>query len=622
MYSILIILKSFSLFSSSHNRVSGKRKGRSKRPAVLVAAVERAAQQFIAQGELISQDADECIRPKLHEALERIRIDGDSMAKASHEFAVDPLASMKRSTMIRNARSLLASVTRLLTLADEVDVINLLKRLKLVREALHKIKDARDSKQLEDAYKNLGPIWTSTDPQLAERQNILKDPLRRDDLARARGDVKNNIAPLYTASQAFLAHPNIASAKQNRDSVVDKISSAIEKIEATILAKEPRQPDPVGPPTIADDMDDFEQMIDINPIKFNEEEVRPTLEDRLERIVAGAACIADLGCTRRDRRDRIVQECHHVRQALQDLLGEYINNSGRGAKTIDIQQAIENVVDKNKDLKRVLKKAVMDHVSDNFIKTNVPLICLIEAALNGKVNEVKLYAKVFKEHAAKLGEVAKMACSMSDNEEGKKMVRLACEQLEALCPQVINAAFILGSQPNSKIAQDNMYVFRDTWSKEVEILTAAVDEITTIDDFLAVSEQHILEDITRCVQALQENDADTLDKFAGLIQARVKRVCDVVDEEMDSYEPDPYTEQCKEKAQYLKTQIMPIFADRVEQIWEGLESGKVTIDEFVQNDFVEASRGVFDGVHDIRRAVLMIRVSKFERDHIEPWIYR
>lgn len=36
--------------------------------------------------------------------------------------------------------------------------------------------------------------------------------------------------------------------------------------------------------------------------------------------------MADSSCTRDDRRERIVAECNAVRQALQDLLSEYMNN--------------------------------------------------------------------------------------------------------------------------------------------------------------------------------------------------------------------------------------------------------------------------------------------------------
>lgn len=83
--------------------------------------------------------------------------------------------------------------------------------------------------------------------------------------------------------------------------------------------------------------------------------------------------------------------------------------------------------------------------------------------------------------------MANLACSMSTNEEGIKMVRLAAAQLEVLCPQVINAARVLTARPRSKVALENMDVFKEAWERQVHLLMDAVDDITTIDDFLAVS---------------------------------------------------------------------------------------------------------------------------------------
>lgn len=51
----------------------------------------------------------------------------------------------------------------------------------------------------------------------------------------------------------------------------------------------------------------------------------------------------------------------------------------------------------------------MDHVSDSFLETNVPLLVLIEAAKNGNEKEVKEYAQVFREHANKLIEVMQIS---------------------------------------------------------------------------------------------------------------------------------------------------------------------------------------------------------------------
>ena len=72
------------------------------------------------------------------------------------------------------------------------------------------------------------------------------------------------------------------------------------------------------------------------------------------------------------------------------------------------------------------------------------------------------------------------------------MVRLAAAQLEVLCPQVINAARVLTARPRSKVALENMDVFKEAWERQVHLLMDAVDDITTIDDFLAVSGQSFI----------------------------------------------------------------------------------------------------------------------------------
>ena len=130
----------------------------------------------------------------------------------------------------------------------------------------------------------------------------------------------------------------------------------------------------------------------MDPSTFSEERFRPSLEERLESIISGAALMADLFCTRDDRRERIVAECNAVRQALQDLLSEYMGNAGRKERSDALNSAIDKMTKKTRDLRRQLRKAVMDHVSDSFLEINVPLLVLIEVARNGNEKEVKEYA--------------------------------------------------------------------------------------------------------------------------------------------------------------------------------------------------------------------------------------
>lgn len=54
--------------------------------------------------------------------------------------------------------------------------------------------------------------------------------------------------------------------------------------------------------------------------------------------------------------------------------------------------------------------------------------------------------------------------------------------------------------------------------------------------------------------ALQEGDADTLDRTAGAIRGRSARVCNVVAAEMDNYEPGIYTEGVLKAVAVLRDQ--------------------------------------------------------------------
>ena len=110
-------------------------------------------------------------------------------------------------------------------------------------------------------------------------------------------------------------------------------------------------------------------------------------------------------------REKIVAECNAVRQALQDLLSEFINSSG--AKSEGIEGAIDVMCQKTKDLRRQLRKAVVDHVSDSFLESTGPLYALMDAARAGNEREVEELSEIFIDHTNKLVEVANLACSMS-----------------------------------------------------------------------------------------------------------------------------------------------------------------------------------------------------------------
>uniref|UniRef100_A0A8C0SQ72 Catenin alpha-1 n=2 Tax=Boreoeutheria TaxID=1437010 RepID=A0A8C0SQ72_CANLF len=567
------------LVNTNSKGPSNKKRGRSKKAHVLAASVEQATENFLEKGDKIAKES-QFLKEELVAAVEDVRKQGDLMKTAAGEFADDPCSSVKRGNMVRAARALLSAVTRLLILADMADVYKLLVQLKVVEEGILKLRNAGTEQDLGIQYKALKPEVDKLNIMAAKRQQELKDVGHRDQMAAARGILQKNVPILYTASQACLQHPDVAAYKANRDLIYKQLQQAVTGISnaAQATASDDASQHPGGGGgELAYALNNFDKQIIVDPLSFSEERFRPSLEERLESIISGAALMADSSCTRDDRRERIVAECNAVRQALQDLLSEYMGNAGRKERSDALNSAIDKMTKKTRDLRRQLRKAVMDHVSDSFLETNVPLLVLIEAAKNGNEKEVKEYAQVFREHANKLIEV-------------------------------INAALALAAKPQSKLAQENMDLFKEQWEKQVRVLTDAVDDITSIDDFLAVSENHILEDVNKCVIALQEKDVDGLDRTAGAIRGRAARVIHVVTSEMDNYEPGVYTEKVLEATKLLSNTVMPRFTEQVEAAVEALSSDPAQpMDE---NEFIDASRLVYDGIRDIRKAVLMIRTPE------------
>nr|XP_023992016.1 catenin alpha-2-like [Salvelinus alpinus] len=124
----------------------------------------------------------------------------------------------------------------------------------------------------------------------ARRQQELKDPQCRDEMAAARGALKKNATMLYTASQAFLRHPDVAATRANRDYVFKQVQEAIGGISSAAQATSPgdEKHGHAGIGELAAALNEFDNKIILDPLTFSEARFRPSLEERLEASSAAA----------------------------------------------------------------------------------------------------------------------------------------------------------------------------------------------------------------------------------------------------------------------------------------------------------------------------------------------
>jgi len=181
------------------------------------------------------------------------------------------------------------------------------------------------------------------------------------------------------------------------------------------------------------------------------------------------------------------------------------------------------------------------------------------------------------------------------------MVQISFKQLDDLKTKLINAIQVLADIPESKAALENVNVFKKAWVDQVKTFMDAVDDVISVQDFLSVVENHILEDVKTCCKAMQAKDSRTVGDNSRAIYQRSGRLCDVVAADMDRYEPGLYTEKVMEAVRVLRAEVMPVFTKAVCQTIKALRAGA----EMDENEFIDACRLVYDGVRDVRHAFLL-----------------
>ncbi|XP_069913836.1 catenin alpha-3 isoform X5 [Oryctolagus cuniculus] len=305
---------------------SNRKKGRSKRARVLLASVEEATWNLLDKGEKIAQEATN-LKEELNAALEEVRNESKALKVSAEQFTDDPCHLPKREAVVQAARALLAAVTRLLILADMIDVMCLLQHVSTVQRTFQSLKNVSNKSDLQKTYQKLGKELENLDYLAFKRQQDLKSPHQRDEIAGARALLKENSPLLHSVCSACLEHSDVASLKASKDTICEEIQNALNVISNASQGIQ-NMPAPQEPQaaTLGSALEELENLIVLNPLTVTEEEIRPSLEKRLEAIISGAALLADSSCTRDFHRERIIAECNAIRQALQDLLSEYMNN--------------------------------------------------------------------------------------------------------------------------------------------------------------------------------------------------------------------------------------------------------------------------------------------------------
>ncbi|NXF10599.1 CTNA3 protein, partial [Smithornis capensis] len=149
--------------------LSSKKKGRSKKAHVLLASVEEATWNLLDNGEKIAKEAV-VFKEDLHAALADVRKESQALKVSAEAFTSDPCYLPRRQAVVQAARSLLTAVTRLLILADIVDVAYLLQHLTVFQRTFESLRNISSKSDLQKTYQKFQKDLENLDCLAYKRQ--------------------------------------------------------------------------------------------------------------------------------------------------------------------------------------------------------------------------------------------------------------------------------------------------------------------------------------------------------------------------------------------------------------------------------------------------------------------
>ncbi|XP_031837129.1 alpha-catenin related isoform X4 [Nomia melanderi] len=427
----------------------------------------------------------------MYEACKEARVAGSAIEKLCECMMDDSLAD--RSAVIRAARCLLGSVTRVLLVADVVVVNQLLSAKDKVATILDRLEYVSNFTEFVKAFSQFGTEMVELAHLTGDRQNDLKDERRRAQMAASRQVLERSTMMLLTSSKTYLRHPECPSARENRDTVFCQMRRAMDMIHFIVKdgvsyrcmpkyqRKNPAELD-FERRTALFALKHFERLVETSRMTLLGPDCRETLTAALDTAIERTHDFTDSAYTSHKHRENILLLYDRVKLELNSLLriGNSMQNyeDGSGSPSAEMELAVQAVFNATKDLREQLCATAMEQMADlgQVTKAGLELVSTIKnLALANAINRFE--EQKFEEYLDHIVEVCKIIRHVAPTETLSVSAKFTAINLKMYGPQVLTAARTLARHPTSKIAKENLEVFADMWQWLMNDVTSVAKDV-------------------------------------------------------------------------------------------------------------------------------------------------
>ncbi|XP_007895761.1 alpha-catulin isoform X2 [Callorhinchus milii] len=447
-------------------------------------AVSLAVGRFVTVGEAIASENEE-LKEEMYYACQEARRAGESIAQLTDVGSFDQPESDTRATvytdktgMIKAARLLLSSVTKVLVLADRVVVKQIISSRSKVLTTLEQLEKVSSFQEFVQIFSQFGNEMVEFAHLTGDRQNDLKDEKKKARMAAARAVLEKCTMMLLTASKTCLRHPDCESARINKGGVFHRMRLALDQVIEIVTDSRQNGENEIHPSSIYADINEFKMKIE--SVRDNLQGIsKESLAAMLELILEHTEDFTDSAYTSHENRERIVELSRQARLELEQLVMQCLKAK---EATEDTELAIIKTRQCMSELRRELQNAAVQLAAD-LLKCYTEHVVLKALKVSGSEGNLEVVA----EYTGKLSEQKEQlieTCRLLRHISGTEPLEITCihaeETFQVIGPQIISAAQTLALHPSSKIAKENLDVFCEAWESQLNDMSILLKEINDV----------------------------------------------------------------------------------------------------------------------------------------------
>uniref|UniRef100_A0A803VQ36 Alpha-catulin n=2 Tax=Ficedula albicollis TaxID=59894 RepID=A0A803VQ36_FICAL len=388
-----------------------------------------------------------------------------------------------KTGVVKAARLLLSSVTKVLVLADRIVIKQIITSRNKVLATMEQLEKVSSFQEFVQIFSQFGNEMVEFAHLTGDRQNDLKDEKKKARMAASRAVLEKCTMMLLTASKTCLRHPDCESARINKDGVFHRMRLALEQVIEIVTDSRPNGENEVAPISIYSGIKEFKNKVEglRENLYFLSKE---NLSTMLEVILEHTEDFTDSAYTSHEHREHILELSKQAKMELEQLVSVWMQAQNQKTKDLmeDLEVAILKTCQCMDELKREVHSAATSLAADllKYHTDHMVLKALKITGVEGNLEAVAEYTCKLSEQKEQLVEMCRLLRHVSGTEPLEITCIHAEDTFQVTGPQIISAAETLALHPSSKIAKENLEVFCEAWESQLSDMSLLLREINDV----------------------------------------------------------------------------------------------------------------------------------------------